>query len=72
MIGDGSKIMMCDFYFGHFYGDIIANPRSWMTAQEKVIFKAQFPKFEKFGQMFVHEAQNWLKRREAIGQTFGT
>ena len=49
MIGDGSRIMMCDFYYGHIYADLIANPKSWITKAEKENLMKMFPKYEKFG-----------------------
>jgi uncharacterized pyridoxamine 5'-phosphate oxidase family protein len=33
MIGDGSKIYMCDFFYGKIHCDIIANPNSFISAK---------------------------------------
>jgi len=36
LIGDGSKIYMCDFFIGSIYADLIANPTSWMSIKKKL------------------------------------
>ena len=70
MIGDGSKIYMCDFFWGRVYTDVMANPRSFMEqAHRQNILKA-CPGFKSFGEKFMQENQNWLKKREVLGQKY--
>ena len=70
MIGDGSKIYMCDFFWGRVYTDVMANPRSFIEqAHRQNILKA-CPGFKSFGEKFMQENQNWLKKREVLGQKY--
>ena len=49
MIGDGSKIMMCDFFYGKLYCDNVANPHGFIKAADKKKIIAGCPSFEAFG-----------------------
>jgi len=71
MVGDGSKIYMCDFFWGRVYTDLFANPRSFIKADCQAII-AGCPAFKDFGEKFCQENQGWLKRREAMGQRYET
>ena len=35
LIGDGSKIYMCDFYIGSIYSDLFVNKKSWLTDKHR-------------------------------------
>ena len=43
MIGDGSKIMMCDFFYGRVFTDLINNPGSMIAKADKDTIIAKFP-----------------------------
>ena len=68
MVGDGSKIYMCDFFYGRVYADLIANPYSMITEKDKASILAGCPQFKDFGEKFMQENQRWLKRREQLGE----
>ena len=57
LIGDGSKIYMCDFFVGSIYADLIACPTSWMSKQKKLLndLKAACPIYMAYGERFVKE-----------------
>jgi glutathione S-transferase len=57
MIGDGSKIMMCDFFFGRVYADLIANPNSFITSQDRMSICVAHHEFKLFGEKFLRENQ---------------
>lgn len=68
MVGDGSKIYMCDFFWGRVYTDLIANPNSFVTQADKDAITKGCPEFVEFGKKFEQENQRWLKKRESLGQ----
>ena len=35
LIGDGSKIYMCDFFVASVYSDLMVNKKSWMTEEHR-------------------------------------
>lgn len=57
LIGDGSKIYMCDFFVGSIYADLIACPTSWMSKQKKLLndLKAACPIYMAYGERFMKE-----------------
>ena len=64
LIGDGSKIYVCDFFLGTLYTDIFNNCYSWISPIEKQTFYSQFPKFEEYGKRFSDLNRSWLDKRE--------
>tara|TARA_B110000285_G_scaffold216680_1_gene264198 strand:- start:181 stop:399 length:219 start_codon:yes stop_codon:yes gene_type:complete len=70
MIGDGSKIMMCDFFYGRVYTDLLINPGSLFDQSQRDSMLKMNPEFAQFGEKFTADNQQWLKRREAMGQHF--
>tara|TARA_B110000285_G_C14931853_1_gene517721 strand:- start:167 stop:337 length:171 start_codon:yes stop_codon:yes gene_type:complete len=43
MIGDGSKIMMCDFFYGRIFTDLIDSPYSFFEKVDKLDILLHFP-----------------------------
>ena len=52
LIGDGSKIYMCDFFIGTIYTDVLGNNESWIDAKTRREFLDKAPKFEAYGKRF--------------------
>ena len=52
MIGDGSKIMMCDFFYGRVYTDLMINPRSMFDKTQRDSMLKKNPEFVQFGEKF--------------------
>ena len=53
MVGDGSKLYMCDFFYGRAYTDWIANPKSFISDADKKKILAGCPQFKLFGEKFM-------------------
>ena len=64
LIGDGTKIYMCDFFVGSIYADLILNPTSWMPKNYKDSIKKSCPHYVAYGERFVAENKKWMSNRE--------
>ena len=64
LIGDGTKIYLCDFFLGTIYTDIFSNGRSWLSPKERNSISSKFPKFMSYGDRFMLENAPWLDKRE--------
>ena len=64
LIGDGSKIYMCDFFVGSFYTDSFSNPKSWVPKERKDGYAQKFPNFFAYGARFEAANQEWMKNRK--------
>ena len=70
MIGDGSKIMMCDFFYGRIFTDLIDSPYSFFDKVDKLDILLHFPLFKSFGEKFKEENKGWINRRAMMGEKF--
>lgn len=68
MIGDGSKIYMCDFFWGRVYADLFYNPNSFLKQEDRDKIIAACPAFKDFGEKFVAENKKWIDKRASMGQ----
>lgn len=66
LIGDGSKIYMCDFYVGHVYCDLFDNPGSWLKQEDKDRILSAAPNFVAYGKRFIAENKTWLEKRKTV------
>ena len=57
MIGDGSKIMMCDFFYGRVYTDLMINPGSFISKPDRDAILKKNPEFAQFGEKFTADNQ---------------
>jgi len=70
MIGNGDKIYMVDFFWGRVYTDYIANQYCYIEQAHRDAILKGCPAFKTFGDKFMKEQQNWLKKRTALGQKY--
>ena len=63
LIGDGSKIYMCDFFVGSLYTDVFGNPKTWMPKEKRDEYAKKFPNFIAYGARFEAANQEWCKKR---------
>ena len=70
MIGDGEKIMMCDFFWGRIYTDMLNNENSFLTKLDRNEILKEALEFKAFGDKFTEENKLWINRRERMGQEY--
>lgn len=60
LIGDGSKIYMCDFFVASIYADLFINSKSWMTFDHRENIKAACPVYVAYAERFLAENRTWM------------
>lgn len=63
LIGDGSKIYMCDFFVGSIFTDLMQNETSWMSKEMKKHIMDTCPNYCAYGMRFVEENKTWIDKR---------